>query len=216
MGTRCNQYGCGLYNTLCSITPNDTGIDIQRVIPQLFIDGEEPQYGTFATTYHSSEDAMYMLSSDGRIAKAPWSTLDDKSTYTYWTGGSNYGSVSTDGAQLVDADNNNLSGSMCGWATGDIFFSAPNNNWVVIYMTSCVDSTFYMRYSLTGNIEGPYSDDMKVLATTPGAGGYSYAGHAYQHFMGDGSGSEVLLSWTIQAGDALGGYQMGIASMTFA
>lgn len=88
-------------------------------------------------------------------------------------------------------------------------------------MTSCVDNTFYLRYSVSGRIEGPYSAQQtlyKTAAPAAAAGkgddeaGMNYAGHAYPRFLGNGTGREVLLSWTEQP---LGGYQMGMAKVVF-
>ena len=82
-------------------------------------------------------------------------------------------------------------------------------------MTSCADSTFYFRYSVSGAIEGPYSEEETLYKTQPageGETGMNYAGHAYPRFLGDRAGGEVLLSWTEQPG---GGYEMGMAKAVF-
>lgn len=216
---------------------------MERLIPQLFTQGVEPQFGTFSTTYDISTDSLYLISTDGRIAKVPYSSAGNISQYSYWTGGSNYDSNPLHATQIVDSANSPISGSMCGFSTGDVFYSPAYQSWLIIYMTSCVDSTFYIRYSLTGRIEGPYSDQQTLYKTVVPtaqqqqsplqgsklAGGGSteeegastttndqtkmnYAGHAYPHFLGDRSGKQVLLSWTEQP---LGGYQMGMAIVTF-
>ena len=78
-----------------------------------------------------------------------------------------------------------------------------------------MDSTFYVRYSLSGRIEGPYSDQQTLYKTFPAGAGVTqmnYAGHAYPQFLGNRTGKEVLLSWTEQPP---GGYQMGMAKVTF-
>ena len=243
VGTRCNANGCGKYNTLCKITATDIGLEMERLIPQLFTEGVQPQFGTFSTTYDISTDDLYLISSDGRIAKVPYSSAGNISQYSYWTGGGNYDSSPFHATQLVDSSNTPISGSMCGFSTGDVFFSPRYQTWLIIYMTSCVDSTFYIRYSLTGRIEGPYSDQQTLYKTVvptaqqqqhslqplqgskpAGASAeeastttndqtkMNYAGHAYPHFLGDRSGKQVLLSWTEQP---LGGYQMGMAIVTF-
>lgn len=217
-GTRCNADGCGKYNTLCQVTATDSGLEVERLIPQLFTLGVEPQFGTFSTTYDFSGDNLYLFSPDGRIAKVRYGAAGDKSQYSYWTGGVNYNSNPLQAAQMVGVSNNApISGGMCGFSTGDVFYSNPYHSWVIIYMTSCVDSTFYIRYSVSGRIEGPYSDQQTLYKTVPARTGgdvmaMNYAGHAYPQFLGDRSGKEVLLSWTEQPE---GGYQMGMATVTF-
>lgn len=198
---------------------------MQRLIPQLFTVGVEPQFGTFSTAYDIGGDNLYLFSSDGRIARVPYGAAGDRSQYSYWTGGINYDSNPLHAAQMLDAkENAPISGELCGFSTGDVFYSNPYQSWVIVYMTSCVDSTFYIRYSVSGRIEGPYSDQQTLYETMPPAAragtngdgdnvkGMNYAGHAYPQFLGDRSGKQVLLSWTEQP---LGGYQMGMATVTF-
>ena len=220
VGNRCNENGCAKYNTLCELTANLTSPDltITRLIPQLFTVGVEPQFGTFSTTYSSATDSIYLLSPDARLAKVPFSSISEKATYTYWTGASNYDSNPLHSAQLLDITGVPISKDPCSFSTGDLFYSTPLANWLIVYMTQCADSTFYMRYSTTGALEGPYSEEMTLYKTEPagsageGEEGINYAGHAYPRFLGDRGGAEVLLSWTEQPG---GGYEMGMARVQF-
>ena len=130
-------------------------------------------------------------------------------------GGSSYGTDLSQAAQMVDLTNPPISGSICRFSFGDMFWSGYYSDWIVVYFIVCVDSIFYICYSLSGEIEGPYSGRQtlyKATPTSPIVARTNYAGHDYPQFLDDGSGAEMLLNWTIQA---TGGYQMGMAKATF-
>lgn len=202
-GTRCNGDGCPQYETLCRVTANSTtdGLYIERVIPKFFIEGDQPSFGRFSNVYDASDGTLIMMDPGAHILKVPYDDAADPSKYTYYAGGSsdNYTANGADASPLREAYEDNLiSGSICGMATGDLFFSPHLGTWVIIYMTTCCDSTFYMRYSLTGLVEGPWSGQTFMHLTsgqgTCSNGEFSDSGHAYALFLGDDAKS-VLLSW---------------------
>ena len=185
---------------------------MQRLIPQFF-NADEPQFGTFSTTYDVSSDCLYLFSSDGRIARVKFDSAGDKSQYTYWSA-MTYSTSYQTATQITDITGSPVTTS-CSFSTGDVFYSTVYQNWLIVYMTTCGDSTFYIRYSVSGQIEGPYSAAQTLYKTIPPADDpthMNYAGHAYPQFLGNRNGSEVLLSWTEQPA---GGYQMGMAKVMF-
>jgi hypothetical protein len=86
------------------------------------------------------------------------------------------------------------------FSSGDIFYSTYYKTWLLIYMNGWADSTFYLRYSLSGNATGPWSAEQKLYTTVPSKSVYNYAGHAYWAYegmrSGNGAGQSILLSWT--------------------
>ncbi|KAJ4304694.1 hypothetical protein N0V90_000221 [Kalmusia sp. IMI 367209] len=194
-----------LYNTLVEITADPiTGPSVERVIPQLFYEGEAPLYGVFSTIVSHESNDLYLFSSEFdastlsggmRVAKVSTTSYTDRSQYQYWDGASwstdlNTASKAQEGLLFTS----NLS-------TGDVFWSNYYNTYMVVYFNSFADSTFYMRYALEGTVTGKWSEEIKLFATQPGTGPgetYNYAGHAYPTF--DASGKTLTLSYTMAGG----------------
>ena len=92
-------------------------------------------------------------------------------------------------------------------SAGDIFWSAYYSTYLFVYMDNWADNTFWLRYSTTGNVEGPWSEGQVLLKITPSSSVFNYAGHAYPDL--DGSGKTLLLSWTY------GGEYTQMSTITF-
>ncbi|KAK4693144.1 hypothetical protein P7C71_g4203, partial [Lecanoromycetidae sp. Uapishka_2] len=198
-----NGDGISLYETLCRVTSNATtvGLNFERVIPKFMFEGEQPSFGRFSNVYDASDDKLIMMDPKAHILKVPYDAAADPSQYTYYAGGdsTDYTTNVADAAPLHEAyENTPISGSMCGMATGDLFYSPHLATWAIIYQTTCCDSKFWIRWSLSGVVEGPWSGQT-FLYLTPGQGTcadnkYSDSGHAYATWLGDDAKS-VILTW---------------------
>ena len=62
-------------------------------------------------------------------------------------------------------------------------------------MSNGGDSKFFIRYSVNGQVTGPWSDPQTLYQTIPGTQ-INYAGHAYPSY--DPSGKTLLLTWTYE------------------
>lgn len=82
-----------------------------------------------------------------------------------------------------------------------------------IYMTSN-QNDFYLTYSTTGQVQGPYSTPVSIFQSVPdtGCGGLdcgNYAGTAYPFWRGPDA-SEAIISWSWN-----GGAETQMALITF-
>ena len=91
-------------------------------------------------------------------------------------------------------------------ASGNVFWSPFYETWFAIYMTND-QNDFWLTYSTTGSLQGPYSYPVDIFATCAGCG--NYAGSAYPYWRGPDA-SEVILSWSVN-----GGAETQMALVTF-
>ena len=154
----------------------------------------EVHYGTFSTTNSIDGEHILLFATvnNGKsinLARAPISRPVDRSKYTYWNGKtwSRQAPSPTNTKAHVVSDARII-------ACGDFLFSAHLKTWLIIYFDASLDSTFYLRYSTSGDAQGPYSKPIVVLRTVPKKGDFNYGGHAYGGY--DKTGQSVILSWT--------------------
>lgn len=77
---------------------------------------------------------------------------------------------------------------------GDIFYSAYHGTLLAVFTDAYIDGTFYISYSKSGTIVGPWSEPSIFYQTPNPSSNFNYAGHAYPGF--DLSGKTLLLSYT--------------------
>lgn len=80
-----NGDGSSLYNTMVSISADDSGLTMTRVVPQLYPIGGV-QYGGFATASHSDGN-LYLFGGDGagglKLARVPWDSAAQTSQVSH-------------------------------------------------------------------------------------------------------------------------------------
>lgn len=120
----------------------------------------------------------------------------------------------------------------------DMFYSPRHLTFIMVYLTSYADSTFYYRYLLAGQaILPPYNggdpsvdfvgnivkykwSDEQVLykAAKPPSGNYIYAGGVHAGYFGTdditNGGSKLLISWTANTGEDAGSVNSGYFCIT--
>lgn len=107
----------------------------------------------------------------------------------------------------------------------DMFYSPRHLTFIIVYMTTWADNTFYFRY-LEANqailppsapgadpssdyvehiVQHPWSKEQVLYKAAPGSSGkYIYSGAVHQGYFGDdditNGGTKMLLSWTAPTG----------------
>ena len=107
----------------------------------------------------------------------------------------------------------------------DVFYSPRHLTFIIVYLNTYVDNTFYFRYleadhailppSVAGTdpstdyvealVAYPWSAEQALYKASPGLSGkYIYAGGVHQGYFGDddiaNGGTKMLLSWTAPTG----------------
>lgn len=190
-----NGAGTDLYSSLMTVTAEPDGPKFERTIPQLFYpDKGMILYGNFGVC--TSPDGYLLTFGKTEkgicVARVPVDCYLDIPKWTYWTGrewSAAPPSPDSKTAELFDGL----------YSSGDIFYSAHHKTYLAIYMTGWGDSTFYIRYSLSGKVEGPWSDDHELLKTEPSKKVFNYAGHAYPDYHK--TCKKVVLSWCRDGGE---------------
>ncbi|KAF2814104.1 uncharacterized protein BDZ99DRAFT_231473 [Mytilinidion resinicola] len=178
------------YSTLVEVTASDSGPTFTRVVEKLFL-SNEVSYGSFGTAKAWNGKLMLFGNTKGgiKIARVDPADRADRTKYEYWDG-SAYTATMPSASSTSDIA---VSGV---YSSGDFYMSSYYRTWIFIYFNGYADSTFRMRYSLSGKVYGPYSDEQVLYKTSvPSGQNYNYAGHAYPSW--DASGKTVTLSWTI-------------------
>ena len=191
-----------------------------------------------------------MTASGLQLARVDMNYLTDFSKYKFWNPRLQNFSASPPDPRLRDNSQIYLPGT---FSSGSIFYSPYFKTFVMVYFNKMVDSTFYMRYLqlddplgqdstwIAGGKDGKgleaedaealvrysWSAEQKLYASSPGPGGFNYAGNAHPEFFntqyfpkslysantpakkrvnkwyGPGNagidGKNLLLSWTSQA-----------------
>ena len=100
-----------------------------------------------------------------------------------------------------------------GGSSGDVFWSPLHKTFLAVYFQGMPDNTFFIRYSLDGQVTGKWSEPQTLLVTTPSDDGegkltpFNYAGHSYPSW--DPTGKTLMLSWTF------GSYWIRMARVTW-
>lgn len=108
----------------------------------------------------------------------------------------------------------------------DVFYSPRHLTFIIVYMTTYADNTFYFRYLKANEailppsapgadpssdyvealVAHPWSEERVVYKASPGLSGkYIYCGGVHQGYYGDddiaNGGTKMLLSWTAPTGN---------------
>lgn len=175
----------------------------------------ENLYGSFATykstglTGEPTDKYIYFFSTSDngiKVAKvAPRSKLV-RENYQYWNGNSwssTQPQVADESANLISWSYvNYINNGTYGPGTGDVFWSTYFNTYIVAFQGDGIDSSFYISYSETQSITGPYTEPELLFSTPANAEcaiyspnwDLNYAGHAYPAW--DPTGQTLLLSWS--------------------
>ena len=120
---------------------------------------------------------------------------DSNLQYTFYTGNGDWVSDYTSAVTVA----NTIGGAQ--YSSGDVFWSPFYNTWLIIALTTFMNQ-FYIQYSKSGHIVGPYSDSVELYkggaeacCNSEGQEKGNYAGHAYPQWLGT-EANEVILSWT--------------------
>ena len=205
-----------------------------------------------ATDKDSGSRDVYLLGMTGsglQLARVGMNDLSDFSKYTFWNPQGQNFSTSPPTPSLQDTARIYLPGT---FSSGSVFYSPYFETFIMVYFNKMVDSVFYVRYlQLNGPlgqdatwvvggkngkgieaedaealIKYTWSAEQKLYASTPGPGGFNYAGMAHPEYFntqyypqslyptntpkkqrvngwyGPGSagldGKSLLLSWTSQ------------------
>ena len=217
MGNRTKDgSGSSLYDTLVSISASDGGLNMTRIVPQLFPIKGIP-YGHFATASQSQDENLYLLGGDGagglKLARVPWEFAAQTAKvsyslprdalmlkfrankYSYWSKSgwtSNSTAIAVTVAQTVEGAQ---------YSSGDVFWSAYHRTWFIVSLTSLMNE-IYIQYSIGGHIMGPYSKPELLYRPSKASSFGNYAGHAYPQWLSTSTGSkELIISWTYNSSD---------------
>ncbi|KIY69871.1 hypothetical protein CYLTODRAFT_442392 [Cylindrobasidium torrendii FP15055 ss-10] len=181
-----------IYPTLATVTASDDGPAITRTVPQLIFPSGATSYGTFASVKNPDDNRLYLFGKTDTgllMARVNEDKVADVSQYQYYSGAS-AGWTSTP-PSTTNPDAYVLKAL---YSSGDIFYSSYLNTWIFIYFNGYADSTFYVRYTVDGSLEGEWSDEQVLYKTTPSTSVYNYGAHAFS--AQDASGQSLVLSWT--------------------
>ena len=143
-----------------------------------------------------------MTASGLQLARVGMNYLSDFSKYKFWVPQSQSFSASPPDPGLRDTSQIYLPGT---FSSGSVFFSPYFKTFLMVYFNKMVDSTFYIRYLqlnvplgqdatwIVGGKNGKgleaedaealvrytWSTEQKLYASTPGPGGFNYAGMAH-------------------------------------
>lgn len=201
------------YNTLVEITAASpyeppTGIagnlPSKRHVYQLFY-GNEIQFGDFAVQILNDTLYLWGKSEPGlKLARVPLADLAERSKYQYWVGEQWVDEMpisnSTDG--LVIPFQTEALGQTLTVSSGGIFWSAHFNTYLAIIMDDGISGQFWIQYSKSQTILGPWSDKQTLYQAPvepacdlPGVmNHWYYSGFAWPDW--DESGRTLLLGWS--------------------
>lgn len=215
-----------LGNTLLSISVDPIyGPHADRLYNQFF-QADQVSWGSLggirawsSSGQNSPDGSIYLFGQADNgvlIGKVPAKSYNDLNMYKYWNGNSWSEEMpptnSTSNAFLLDQSIMNM----------DVIYSPGHMTFIMVYLTSEADNTFYYRYLIgqdnsTLTIIPPYEDggeedyvenliqqkwsEQRVLFSIPTpARGYAYAGGLHAGYFGEdditNGGMKMLLSWT--------------------
>ncbi|EIW79605.1 hypothetical protein CONPUDRAFT_155004 [Coniophora puteana RWD-64-598 SS2] len=206
-----------VYNTMFEMnvfadadTLNSQGqpIPTVRTVPVLFnVTQGQSGYGSRAITSGYGEDGyahFYAWEGDTtglKVARVPWSSREDITTWDYWHGG-NGGWVT--GQPLTY--NSDAGGNALNLTNQNTFFGCDVRyvdrfNTFIITFSGGPDFSQYISYSTTGDITGPYSDPAVLFnpvlnAGCAGKGGLQLTDFPQMHWEYYGTTADkTLVSW---------------------
>ncbi|MCJ1413770.1 hypothetical protein MMC32_000095 [Xylographa parallela] len=190
--------GKSLYNTLVTITVNETGPHIERTVPE-FIQAGNIQYGNWGSTIGASGKLLLLAASAGglKVARVDPNEATDLTKYEYYTGPTTHTWTATPPPSNSTAANIFTVGKWFG-GSGDVFWSPHHRTFLCVYFNGLPDNTFYVRYALDGWVAGRWSAEQVLYVTAPAphdpGDPFNYAGHANPSW--DPSGRTLGLSWS--------------------
>ena len=162
-----------------------------------------------ATGKDSGDRDIYLLgmtASGLQLARVDMNHLTDFSKYKFWNPQDRNFSASPPDPSLQDSSQIYLPGT---FSSGSIFFSPYFKTFIMVYFNKMVDSTFYIRYlqlndplgqDATWGVGGKngkglkaedaeslvrytWSAEQKLYVSSPGPGGFNYAGMAHPEYF---------------------------------
>lgn len=138
--------------------------------------------------WHRSPSLIYPLDSPGNHD----ADMDLQSQYEYYSDNNEWWTNSSSPAAIFTLE----TGAQLQY--GNVFWSPFYQTWMSIFMSDW-QNEFFITYSTTGKVEGPYVKSyfiFETCPTMPTVDCHNYAGTAYPYWRG-ADASEVLLSWTV-------------------
>jgi len=162
-----------------------------------------------ATDRDDGDRDVYLLGMTNaglQLARVGIDDLTDFAKYTFWSPQGQNFSATPPNPNVVDNAQIYLPGT---FSSGSIFYSPYFHTFLMVYFNKMVDSTFYIRYlqlddplgndttwtagGKNGNgiesedvealIRYSWSTEQKLYTSTPGLGGFNYAGMAHPEFF---------------------------------
>lgn len=229
-----------LGNTLLKITAGDAfGPTASRIVKRLFREGEIA-WGSLGgvrswgpSGIGGTDGQVYLFGKADHgvlLARCKPSSLADRSNYQYWAGESWASKMlpPASTAYLIDTPIMDF----------DLIYSPHHLTFLMVYMTTYVDNTFYYRflnsstpilppYASGGDpssdfveniVKSPWSSERVLYRIPKPAKSFAYAGSVHQgYFAKDditNGGNKMLLSWTAETGLDGATPQSGYALMT--
>lgn len=205
------------YTTLVSITaqePTDTtdgigyNMPTQRLVKQHFYPNEI-LYGYFALTVaHPDDSYLYLwgkVSNGLKLARAPLASIADRTTYKYWSAASKAWADQPPAADDATANAipfNHTTFAPLSPSSGNVFWSPHHRTYLAVIMDSSVAGTFWVAYSTTGAITGPWTETAQLYQTPQDPAckqdglrdTWNYSG--FPHPGLDPSGASLVVSWS--------------------
>ncbi|QIW99861.1 hypothetical protein AMS68_005379 [Peltaster fructicola] len=151
-------------------------VPVQRTVPVLFdVTKNITDYGSAMLTSGRGSEAnthFYLWAGDStgwKVARAPWATRTDTSTYSFWHGQAGWQNTplrrNNDTYGNVYNFTANALASPGTWGS-DIRWVDRFQTYVLTYQAAPIDFELHVQYSKTGAITGPYTDPV-TLAVLP-------------------------------------------------
>jgi hypothetical protein len=219
----------GLGNSVLLVSVDPTyGPAASRVVKQLY-QQNQVTFGTLggirawgSSGIGGNDGSIYLFGSTDHgvlVARSTPTGFSDLSTYSYWNGNSwvNNMTASTSNATILNVPVQDL----------DVIYAPALCSFVMVYLNTLADNTFYYRYlplDLNAGPNGSYVDNIvtsqwsneNVLAKLDApAEGYVYAGGVHAGYFGDdditNGGWKMLITWTEHTGQDAASAESGYA-----
>ncbi|KAK9453190.1 hypothetical protein V1511DRAFT_519053 [Dipodascopsis uninucleata] len=169
---------------------------------------KEYAYGSFANlvvngaVYLYALDSTYSSGMDIHLAIAPAASVTNQSTWLYYNASTKTTSTTKPVPTGRDQAGAVISNSMP-FSSGNIFFSAYHNSYLLVFFNNWIDSTFRILYSSTP--VGPWSTSNKAILQVPIGKSYSYGAIVSpQNYQNNGqlAGQTLMLGYSYQSANA--------------